>query len=342
MTAATEIMATTAAGAGAPPGKRTAAATDSSGSESDSVAAAAAAQRQRRRHQNPNLGRQQPEKDRDTVAGKEINDNCKSQASENSTNNGQMPSLDDHDNGNDGEGDGKTATAEDGLAMVRSGDVAALKKEIGKRVVRQKLKKQRHLVVEGAFDSTYLDALFPRMLALFEPQPVRYNGGVANVPDWKISCYLEVMDGYVWYTYYNLMIAVLWLALGCCRGIGSVSSLGGNECLCSSSSAHTISGVPTTNPNHGLLDLFRPLLDQCDDLFLYWYRQQHACNNATNSFWTKKRNGVTNSISATQPTTNPPPPSSSLSCRRLMTFITRYTPKPGEQALLKVSRNLFL
>jgi len=103
-----------------------------------------------------------------------------------------------------------------------------VKKEICREVVRKKLAKQRHLVVKGGIDPAYLDELFPRMLSLFEPQIVHYNGGVANVKEWKISCYLEVMDG----------------------------------------------GVPTTNPNLGLRNLFLPLLDGCDDLFLHWYRQQ--------------------------------------------------------------------
>lgn len=70
-------------------------------------------------------------------------------------------------------------------------------------------------------------------------------------------------------------------------------------------------GIPCTNPNIELLRVFEPLLDTCNDLFVMWYRQQHACNNSKN---------ITNST---------------LQMKRLMTFITRYTPAPGEQALLK-------
>lgn len=81
---------------------------------------------------------------------------------------------------------------------------------------------------------------------------------------WKISCYLEVMDG----------------------------------------------GVPCTEPNLALLDTFRPLLDTCNRLFVKWYRQQHACNRGA--------------------------PTKEIQVKRLMTFITRYTPNPGEEALLKV------
>jgi len=111
------------------------------------------------------------------------------------------------------------------------------------------------------------------MLDLFSPQKVVYNGGIANVKEWKISCYLEVMSG----------------------------------------------GVPTTNPNLELRDLFLPLLETCDKLFIEWYRQQKACNN--NSVMKKmKVNGN----------------DGELKVNRLMTFITRYTPNPGEQALLKV------
>jgi hypothetical protein len=145
-----------------------------------------------------------------------------------------------------------------------------LYKEISKQVVRQKLQKLRHLVVKGAINPEYLDALFPALLERFHPQTVTYNGGVAKIKEWKISCYLEVMEG----------------------------------------------GIPCTDPNTGLLeDVFRPLLDVCDDLFLEWYRQQHAGNasSSSNSFVSAKKR----------------------TCRRLMTFVTRYTPAPGEQALLK-------
>lgn len=141
-------------------------------------------------------------------------------------------------------------------------------KEIHKRVIRQKLNKLRHLVVEQGIRAEYLDTLFPKMLPHYDPQHVTYNGGVAQIKDWKISCYLEVMEG----------------------------------------------GVPCTNPNLTLLALYRPLLDTCNDLFLEWYRQQHACNHKMFAGKTVTR-----------------------TCKRIMTFITRYTPAPGEQALLKVS-----
>lgn len=152
-----------------------------------------------------------------------------------------------------------------------------IKKVICREVVRRKLAKQRHLVLKEAVDPSYLDTLFPTMIEHFNPQIVHYNGGVANVKEWKISCYLEVMDG----------------------------------------------GVPTAEPNLKLLELFMPLLDECDGMFLYWYRQQHACNAA--SALSKKGGGHRQARS----------------CRRLMTFITRYTPNPGEQALLKV-RSFFV
>jgi hypothetical protein len=147
-------------------------------------------------------------------------------------------------------------------AIVREG----LDKEIVRAVLRCKLAKQRHLVLFSAINADYLDALFPDLLKLFQPQTVHYNGGVAAIKEWKISCYLEVIDG----------------------------------------------GIPTTNPNLDLLDLFLPLLTTCSTLFLHWYRQQHSCNNDQSR------------------------PATIGSVRRLMTFVTRYTPAPGEQALLKV------
>lgn len=140
-----------------------------------------------------------------------------------------------------------------------------LYKEISKGVIRSKLMKRRHLVMTDVISSLYLDSIFPNMLPLFIPQIVHYNGGIAGITEWKISCYLEVMDG----------------------------------------------GIPTTNPSIELLHLFQPLLDVCNDLFLHWYKQQHSCNNPNNHRKT------------------------ATSCERLMTFITRYTPAPGEQALLK-------
>jgi hypothetical protein len=160
-----------------------------------------------------------------------------------------------------------TSTCSEDLSegfIVREG----VRKEICKQVIRKKLSKLRHLVIEKGISSEYLDSLFPRLLELFEAQKVIYNGGIANVKEWKISCYLEVMNG----------------------------------------------GIPCTNPNLELLDLFTPLLHTCNDLFLEWYRQQHSCNL-------------------------PGAKNRARTCKRLMTFITRYTPAPGEQALLKVRMN---
>lgn len=137
--------------------------------------------------------------------------------------------------------------------------------EIPRLVLRKKLAKMRHLVIPKGISPYYLDELFPKILQLFKPQTVRYNGGVANIPEWKISCYLEVMPG----------------------------------------------GIPCTNPNVELRAACVDLLDSCDTLFAHWYRQQHSCNKGN----------------ATAPKT--------LKVSRLMTFITRYTPAPNEQALLK-------
>lgn len=151
------------------------------------------------------------------------------------------------------------------VAEILSRPRAVLSKEISKQVLRHKLQKLRHLVIKGAISEDYLDKeIFPKLLDLFDPQTVVYNGGIANVKEWKISCYLEVMEG----------------------------------------------GVPCTNPHLGLLKVFLPLLETCDDQFMLWYKQQHSCNSSRTT--QKKR-----------------------TCKRLMTFVTRYTPAPGEQALLK-------
>jgi hypothetical protein len=53
---------------------------------------------------------------------------------------------------------------------------AGLKAEISKQVVRKKLAKQRHLVVEKAIHPEYLDSLFPALLEHFEPQVVNVSG----------------------------------------------------------------------------------------------------------------------------------------------------------------------
>lgn len=132
--------------------------------------------------------------------------------------------------------------------------------EITKQVIRCRLAKKRHLVLRQAIAPPYLDSLFPELLKLFDPQTVYYNGGIGKVPEWKISCYLEVMDG----------------------------------------------GIPTTEPHTRLFTLFEPLLDHLNTIFVHWYQQQHGIRSV-------------------------------MSVERLMTFVTRYTPNPGEQALLKVN-----
>jgi hypothetical protein len=138
-----------------------------------------------------------------------------------------------------------------------------VKKEISQQVIRSKLKKRRHLMLSQVIDDEYLQSLFPKLLQHFSPQPVQYNGGRANIQNWKISCYLEVMSH----------------------------------------------GIPTADPNIVLLQHFMPLLQVCNSLFLFWYQQQQSCSATIRE---------------------------TMRCRRLMTFITRYTSAPNEQALLKV------
>jgi hypothetical protein len=50
-----------------------------------------------------------------------------------------------------------------------------LKEEIAKLVVRKKLAKQRHLVIEKGIDPEYLDSLFPDLLSHFDPQHVNVS-----------------------------------------------------------------------------------------------------------------------------------------------------------------------
>jgi hypothetical protein len=151
-------------------------------------------------------------------------------------------------------------------------DPTMINKQITKGVVRAKLNKRRHLVIPGAISSSYLDELMPPIVTdLFQPQTVTYNGGIANIKEWKISCYLEVMPG----------------------------------------------GIPCTNPHEGLKNHCSELLETCNRLFATWYKQQHACNDVTKSN-NYKVDEEGNPI-----------------VHRLMTFITRYTPAPDENALLK-------
>jgi hypothetical protein len=148
-----------------------------------------------------------------------------------------------------------------------------INKQIIKGVVRAKLNKRRHLVIPRAISSTYLDHYLmpPIVTDLFQPQTVSYNGGVANIKQWRISTYLEVMEG----------------------------------------------GIPCTNPHEELKCHCWELLETCNSLFASWYKQQHACNDATTST-SYKVDADGNPIVS-----------------RLMTFITRYTPAPDENALLK-------
>eukprot|EP00815_Leptocylindrus_aporus_P003445 CAMPEP_0116053972 /NCGR_PEP_ID=MMETSP0322-20121206/2511_1 /TAXON_ID=163516 /ORGANISM="Leptocylindrus danicus var. apora, Strain B651" /LENGTH=82 /DNA_ID=CAMNT_0003537249 /DNA_START=261 /DNA_END=506 /DNA_ORIENTATION=+ len=69
-------------------------------------------------------------------------------------------------------------------------------------------------------------------------------------------------------------------------------------------------GLPCPNPNVKLCMECQPLLNACNDIFYEWYVQQHP---AVKNLSKRKRLGV----------------------ERLMTFVTRYTAAPGEQALLK-------
>jgi hypothetical protein len=185
-----------------------------------------------------------------------------------------IKSSNNNNNNNNNKHDDLTTDCIERCFFVRSN----IKKEICQQVIRQKLLKRRHLVISKLFDTKYLHTLFPTLLQHFCPQSVQYNGGIAQITTWKISCYLEVMAD----------------------------------------------GIPTAQPNLVLCQHFLPILDMCNALFLFWYQQQHSCNYKETS--TLPSNNTTKTKTAT----------TTMRCRRLMTFITRYTAAPNEQALLKV------
>ena len=172
-----------------------------------------------------------------------------------------------------------SAKSNDNKIGVLSSTSDDVKKQITKGVIHAKLAKRRHLVLSRLISPTYLDELMKPIVSttggLFEPQVVNYNGGIGNVKEWKISCYLEVMEG----------------------------------------------GIPCTNPHSGLRNHCWELLETCNVLFASWYRQQHTCNNDDKkSSSTKQYKMDENGLPIVS---------------RLMTFITRYTPAPNENALLK-------
>ena len=203
-----------------------------------------------------------------------------------------------------------TGMAKDGIA-----------KEITRGVIRAKLAKMRHLVIQQGIRPAYLDGIMAAIIENFRPQTVTYNGGIAKVKEWKLSCYMEVMEG----------------------------------------------GVPCADPDLNMLNICLPLLECCDDLFASWYRQQHSCNDADGRrkipVATKihKGNGDSegalgeeniangerqtsaglsgNNEKATHKQKQQPRQRQStdngIQVKRLMTFITRYTAAPNENALLK-------
>jgi len=106
-----------------------------------------------------------------------------------------------------------------------------IQKQITKGVVRAKLSKRRHLVLPAAISPAYLDTLMPDIVTnLFQPQTVKYNGGVANITNWKISCYLEVMDGGIpWKVLFHLACIFI------CLFLQAVCTNSSYYCLSSSS-----------------------------------------------------------------------------------------------------------
>ena len=86
------------------------------------------------------------------------------------------------------EADATAETKDNHQHTILSNSSPETHKLITKGVLRAKLAKRRHLVVPQAISPTFLDTLMPRIVTdLFEPQNVTYNGGVANIKQWKIS-----------------------------------------------------------------------------------------------------------------------------------------------------------
>lgn len=83
--------------------------------------------------------------------------------------------------------------------------------------------------------------------------------------------------------------------------------------------------MPCTDPHVELRDKCLDLLRGCDFLFGRWYRQQHSCNGRQRRMM---GGGGSKMVGGGSMEGGP-------KVKRLMTFITRYTPAPGEQALLK-------
>lgn len=188
-------------------------------------------------------------------------------------------------------------------------------KEITRGVIRAKLAKRRHLVIQQGIRPAYLDGIMPAIIENFHPQTVTYNGGIAKVKEWKLSCYMEVMEG----------------------------------------------GVPCADPDLKMLGTCLPLLECCDDLFASWYRQQHSCNDAGGRrkipSATKTKGNDSEGVlgeeniangerqaseglggmneNATQKQKQWQSTDDGIKVKRLMTFITRYTAAPNENALLK-------
>ena len=168
----------------------------------------------------------------------------------------------------------------------------------------------------------------PSIINLFHPQQVQYNGGVANVKAWKISTYLEVMEGGKERvrsipleeqsdksrTGIGVITASIVLHKYFIYVPFDVVSLNRRFTtrLTPSLLLLDLTGVPCTNPCIPLLDACVPLLDCIDAMFTHWYKQQHACNKPG------------------QPKRTEP-----YRVKRVMNFITRYTAHPKEQALLK-------
>lgn len=144
-------------------------------------------------------------------------------------------------------------------------------RQIARGVVRAKLSKRRHLVLPRAVSPCYLDSLMPAIVGaggppLFRPQNVTYNGGVANVRNWRISCYLEVMEGGVPCTDPSLeLLSHCSDLLGTCDGLFSTWYRQQHACNDSSTSMYCVdeSGDPLISRLMTFITRYTPAPDEC-------------------------------------------------------------------------------
>mmetsp|Transcript_13569 Transcript_13569/g.27035 ORF Transcript_13569/g.27035 Transcript_13569/m.27035 type:complete len:284 (-) Transcript_13569:30-881(-) len=178
-------------------------------------------------------------------------------------------------------------------------EASVVHKQITRGVLKSKFSARRHLVLPQAICPAYLKKIMPAIMENFAPQRVRYNGGIGAVPEWKISCYLEVMDGGIPTADPHTPLLTI-----CAPLLGTVD------------------------------DLFRHWYEQQNHRRIPVLRRMRSGANALPKSSTPEETagpvGDSSKCHATADGTH-----RRIRLTRLMTFITRYASFPGETALLK-------